>query len=261
HGRRFDHEERSRKKEARQAHKQSEDAQNLRGLRAKLNQQKRHKEKIQMRKQLKAHEERDVKSAGEKDPSAPSAQLPARPKQPIYCQGSVNLHQEQAKGCRCSIAYVPVSEIDNCYRSMVLPLGVSRTNSLTLFRIVLFLYRRFKVIQTGKKVNKKSWKRMITKPTFVGPDFTRRPVKYERFIRPMGLRYKKTVMLPILAVKKNPSNPLYTQLGVLSKGTILEINVSELGLTTTSGKVIWGRFAQVTNNPDMDGTVNAVLLV
>lgn len=31
---------------------------------------------------------------------------------------------------------------------------------------------------------------MITKPTFVGPGFTRRPVKYERFIRPMGLRYK-----------------------------------------------------------------------
>lgn len=43
----------------------------MRGLRAKLNQQKRHKEKIQLRKQLKAHEERDVKSAGEKDPSAP----------------------------------------------------------------------------------------------------------------------------------------------------------------------------------------------
>lgn len=45
-------------------------------------------------------------------------------------------------------------------------------------------------------------------------------------VRPMGLRYKKahvthptlgvTVMLPIIAVKKNPSNPLYTQLGVLS---------------------------------------------
>lgn len=44
------------------------------------------------------------------------------------------------------------------------------------------------------------WKRMITKPTFVGPDFTRRPVKYERFIRPMGLRYKKanvTVSIPL----------------------------------------------------------------
>jgi hypothetical protein len=40
----------------------------------------------------------------------------------------------------------------------------------------------FKVVKTGKKTAKKSWKRMITKPTFVGPDFTRRPVKYERFI-------------------------------------------------------------------------------
>ena len=49
----------------------------------------------------------------------------------------------------------------------------------------------FKVVKTGKKTAKKSWKRMITQPTFVGQDFTRRPVKYERFIRPMGLRYKK----------------------------------------------------------------------
>lgn len=69
----------------------------------------------------------------------------------------------------------------------------------------------FKAISSGKKTKKKAWKRMITKPTFgmldlrhgrpfglemligleVGPDFTRRPVKYERFIRPMGLRYKK----------------------------------------------------------------------
>jgi multidrug efflux pump subunit AcrA (membrane-fusion protein) len=38
-------------------------------------------------------------------------------------------------------------------------------------------------------------------------------------------------------------------------------NVSELGLVTTSGKVAWAKFAQVTNNPELDGTVNAVLLV
>ena len=97
---------------------------------------------------------------------------------------------------------------------------------------------------------------MITRPTFVGPDFTRRPVKYERFIRPMGLRYKKanvthpelkvTVQLPIIGVKKNPSNPMYTQLGVLSKGTIIECNVSELGLVTAGGKVVWGKYAQVS---------------
>lgn len=60
-----------------------------------------------------------------------------------------------------------------------------------------------------------------------------------------------SVQLPIISVKKNPQNPLYTQLGVLSKGTVLEINVSELGLTTAGGKVIWGRYAQVTNNPEV----------
>jgi ribosome biogenesis protein NSA2 len=75
-------------------------------------------------------------------------------------------------------------------------------------------------------------------------------VKYERFIRPMGLRYKRanvthkelgvTVQLPIISVKKNPQNPLYTQLGVLTRGTVIEVNVSELGLTSASGKIVWG---------------------
>lgn len=66
-----------------------------------------------------------------------------------------------------------------------------------------------------------------------------------------------TVQLPILSVKKNPQNPLYTQLGVLTKGTIIEVNVSELGMVTTSGKVVWGKWAQVTNTPENDGCVNA----
>lgn len=98
----------------------------------------------------------------------------------------------------------------------------------------------------------------------------------------MGLRQKRanvthpelgvTVQLPILSVKKNPQNPLYTQLGVLTRGTILEVNVSELGMVTTSGKVVWGKWAQVTSklieadarlkltrldNPENDGCVNA----
>lgn len=34
-----------------------------------------------------------------------------------------------------------------------------------------------------------------------------------------------TVQLPILSVKKNPQSPMYTQLGVLTKGTIIEVNV------------------------------------
>ena len=32
---------------------------------------------------------------------------------------------------------------------------------------------------------------MVTKVTFVGENFTRKPPKFERFIRPMGLRFKK----------------------------------------------------------------------
>ena len=112
---------------------------------------------------------------------------------------------------------------------------------------------------------------MITKATFVGDAFTRKAPKYERFIRPTGLRVKKahithpelktTFCLDILGVKKNPSSSLYTNLGVLTKGTIIEVNVSELGLVTTAGKVVWGKYAQVTNNPELDGCVNGVLLV
>ena len=40
-------------------------------------------------------------------------------------------------------------------------------------------------------IAEKSWKRMVTKVTYVGEGFTRKPPKYERFIRPMALRFKK----------------------------------------------------------------------
>ena len=70
---------------------------------------------------------------------------------------------------------------------------------------------------------------------------------------------KATFCLPILGVKKNPSSPLYTTLGVITKGTVIEVNVSELGLVTQGGKVIWGKYAQVTNNPESDGCINAGL--
>ncbi|KAI0136372.1 TGF beta-inducible nuclear protein-like protein 1 [Xylariales sp. AK1849] len=247
HGRRLDHEERKRKKEARAGHHASEEAQNLRGLRAKLHQESRRKEKIQMKKQIKAHENRNVKSASEKDPSQPL---------PNYL-----LDRSNPTNAKALSSAIKNKRSDKAARFQV-PLpsvkGISEADM-------------FKVIKTGKKTAKKSWKRMVAKPTFVGPDFTRRPVKYERFIRPMGLRYKRanvthtelgvTVQLPIISVKKNPQNPLYTNLGVLTKGTIIEVNVSELGLVTAGGKVAWGRYAQITNNPENDGCLNAVLLV
>lgn len=37
---------------------------------------------------------------------------------------------------------------------------------------------------------------------------------------------------------------MYTQLGVLTKGTVIEVNVSELGLVTTGGKVVWAKYAR-----------------
>jgi len=128
----------------------------------------------------------------------------------------------------------------------------------------------FKVMKTGKR-QKKAWKRMVTKVTFVGQGFTRKPPKYERFIRPTGLRMTKahvthpelkaTFQLNILGVKKNPNGQMYTGLGVVTRGTIIEVDVSELGLVTPAGKVVWGKYAQVTNNPENDGCINAVLLV
>ena len=48
----------------------------------------------------------------------------------------------------------------------------------------------FSIIKTGKR-GKKSWKRIINKATFVPEDFTWKPPKYERFIRPAALRFKK----------------------------------------------------------------------
>nr|KAJ0192008.1 hypothetical protein LSAT_V11C800453200 [Lactuca sativa] len=69
----------------------------------------------------------------------------------------------------------------------------------------------FKVIRIGKRKTKQ-WKRMITKVTFVGQGFTRKPPKYERFIRPTGLKYhllmdKKILILAGLCSHKGKRYP------------------------------------------------------
>lgn len=72
---------------------------------------------------------------------------------------------------------------------------------------------------------------------------------------------KTTFCRPILGVKKNPSSPLYTTLCVITKGTVIEVHVSELGLVTQRSKDICGKYAQVSNNLKNDGCINAVFLV
>ncbi|KAJ3394410.1 Ribosome biogenesis protein [Entophlyctis sp. JEL0112] len=248
HGRRFDHDERKRKREAREGHRLSKVAQKLTGFKAKLHNKKRHAEKIQMKKTIKMHDERNNKQKTGQEPvkegAVPTYLLDRENQTRAKVLSNMIKQKRKEKAGKWD---VPIPKVKGMDEAEV-----------------------FRVVKSGKRKSKE-WKRMITKATFVGEGFTRKPPKYERFIRPMALRYKKahvthpelgaTFCLPILAVKKNPSSPMYTQLGVVTKGTVVEVNVSELGLVTQSGKVVWGKYAQVTNNPENDGCINAVLLV
>ena len=72
----------------------------------------------------------------------------------------------------------------------------------------------------------------------------------ERFIRPMGLRMKKanvthkelavTVQCPIIGVKKNPNSPMYTQLGVLTRGVLNLFFPAKCRLLLKWMSVHWG---------------------
>jgi ribosome biogenesis protein NSA2 len=247
YGRRLDYHEKKRKKEGRAAHELSKKAKKLRGLKAKLFNKKRHAEKIQMRKSIKMHDERKTKQKAKDE--VPEGAIPAylldRETQ-TRAKVLSNMIKQKRKE-KAGKWDVPLPKVKAVSEAEV-----------------------FKVVKSGK-TKRKAWKRMVTKACFVGDNFTRKPPKYERFIRPMGLRFNKahvthpelkaTFQLPIIGVKKNPSSPLYTQLGVITKGTVIEVNVSELGLVTQGGKVVWGKYAQVTNHPENDGCINAVLLV
>jgi len=246
-GYRFDYFERKRKKEAREAHKRSQFAQKVHGLRAKLYHKKRFQEKALMKKTISMHAEKDKERVDNQEiekGALPAYLLDRRHTSTAKVLSNMIKQKRKEKAGKWS---VPIPK--------VAPLSDDQV---------------FKVIRTGKR-KKKQWKRMVTKVTFVGEGFTRKPPKYERFIRPSGLRFKKahvthpelnaTFYLDILSVKKNPQSPMYTSLGVITKGTVIEVNVSDLGLVTPTGQVIWGKYAQVTNHPENEGFINAVLLV
>lgn len=247
YGFRLDHHERERKRQARLAHERARFAQEVRGLRAKLFHERRHKEKIQMKKTIQQHQERDNKhSDGDvvKDGAVPAYLLDRQNVSRAKVLSNMVRQKRQEKAGKWDVPLPrvrPISEDE-----------------------------MFKVIKTGKK-QQKAWKRMITKVTYVPKTFVRAPPKFERMIRPMALRFTKanvthpelktTLCLDILGVKKNPQSPDYTGLGIITKGTIIEVNVADLGLVTQTGRIVWGKYAQVMNNPENDGCINAVLLV
>ncbi|KAH9624809.1 hypothetical protein KSS87_018125 [Heliosperma pusillum] len=246
-GQRFDHEKRTRKRQAREVKRRSQKAQKTLGIRGKILAKDRYKEKVQMKRTMKQHEE--TASRRKVDDEVHDGAIPA------YL-----LDREQTTRAKILSNTIKQKRKEKAGKWDV-PLPKVRPVAED---------EMFKVLRTGKRKTKQ-WKRMITKATFVGAGFTRKPPKYERFIRPSGLRFTKANIthpelkcsfnLEIIGVKKNPNGSMYTSLGVMTKGTIIEVNVSELGLVTPAGKVVWGKYAQVTNDPENDGCINAVLLV
>lgn len=218
YGKRFDHDERMRKKSARKVKDDAEKARKLTGIKGKLYAKERYKEKVKMRKTIKAHEEKDATAKDEKkkeDGAVPAYLLDRNEVNRTKVLSNMIKQKRKEKAGKWK---VPIDKVKPMTEDEM-----------------------FKIMRTGKR-KAKAWKRVVNKVSFVGENFTRKPPKYERFIRPSGLRFKKahvthpelktTFNLSILGVKKNPQSAMYTSLGVITKGTIMEVNVSELGLVT-----------------------------
>ena len=137
YGKRFDTEERSRKKTARLAHKSSSISQSLHGRKAKLLHQQRYSEKVAMRKLIKQHDERKVK-AGPSDANEHKEALP-----------SYLLDREDQNNAKVLSSALKQRRKDKAGKFAV-PLpkvrGISEEEA-------------FKVIKTGKS-RRKGWKRM-----------------------------------------------------------------------------------------------------
>jgi len=223
HGYRMDYHERKRKREARQVHENAKTAKKLRGLKAKIYAKKRYSEKVQMKKTIKMHEEKKTKQKTQEDVAQDGAV-------PVYL-----LDREGQSRAKVLSNMIKQKRKEKAGKWEVPLPKVKAVSDQEVF----------KVLKSGKS-RKKAWKRMVTKACFVGENFTRKPPKFERFIRPMALRYKKahvthpelkaTFHLPIIGVKKNPSSALFTSLGVMTKGTVIEVNISELGLVTQGAR-------------------------
>jgi len=167
YGKRLDHEERKRKRDAREVHERAEYAKKTRGLKAKLYNKQRRNEKIQMKKTIALHEEKKTKKK-EATP-VPDGAIPA------YLMDREG--QSQAKALNNMIKQKRKEKAGKW--SVPLP----KVKAMDEMEVM-------KVVRTGRS-KRKAWKRMITKHTYVGEGFTRKPPKFERFIRPMALRTKK----------------------------------------------------------------------
>ena len=189
-GKRFDHEERLRKKAARKVKEDADKARTLHGIKGKLYAKERYKEKVQMRKTIKAHEEKEATAKDEKkkeDGAVPAYLLDRNEVNRTKVLSNMIKQKRKEKAGKWK---VPIEKVKAMSEDEM-----------------------FKILKSGKR-KQKAWKRVVNKVSFVGDNFTRKPPKFERFIRPSGLRFKKahvthpelktTFQLDILGVKKNP---------------------------------------------------------
>uniref|UniRef100_A0A2K5XJD7 Ribosome biogenesis protein NSA2 homolog n=1 Tax=Mandrillus leucophaeus TaxID=9568 RepID=A0A2K5XJD7_MANLE len=167
----LDYHEEKRKKESREAHKCSKKAKKMISLKAKLYHKQGHAEKIQMKKTIKMHEKRNTNKQKQKKNAEkiPQGAVPA-------CL----LDREGQSQAKVLSNMIKQKRKEKAGKGEV-PLPKVRAYGET---------EVLKVIRTGKR-KKAAWKRLVTNVCFVGDGFTRIPPKYERFIRPMGLRFKK----------------------------------------------------------------------
>merc|ERR1711976_55512 len=165
HGRRLDYEERKRKKEAREPRVRAQTAKKLRGLKAKIYNKQRYSEKVQIKKTIKNFEKKKTEGTVDKsdDGALPAYLLDRKDKAEGKALSTQVKQKRQDKAAKYN---VPIPKV-----------RMQSENEV------------FKEIKSGKRG--KSWKRMVTKVTFVPETFTRKPPKFERFIRPSGLRFKK----------------------------------------------------------------------
>lgn len=139
YGRQLDHEERTRKKEARSVKKRSQMAQRTLGIKGKMFAKERAKEKATMKKTIAMHEERDKKHKA--DDGATGAAVPA------YL-----LEREQTERAKVLSNTIKQKRKEKAGKWDV-PLPKVRPVAEE---------EMFKVLRTGKR-KKKEWKRMVTK--------------------------------------------------------------------------------------------------
>ena len=157
HGERMDMQERKRKREAREVHERSRKTQRVyHGLRAKLHNQRRYKEKATMRKTIAMHEQKDAKR-GNAD-AIPDGAVPhyLLDREGVSRAKVLSNSIKQKRTEKAGKWSVPIPKVK--------PVADDEM---------------FKAQASGKR-KKKAWKRVVNKACFVGEDFTRKNPKFER---------------------------------------------------------------------------------